>query len=73
MCAHPVFFYENVITLRSINGMQIVVRCTQCVSSLSRNYSDAEQSGVSLDTKRYFSPRQMHYCKFYYFSEKDQK
>lgn len=27
MCAHPVSFNENVITLGSINGLQIVVRC----------------------------------------------
>lgn len=59
MCAHPVSFNENVITLRSINGLQIGVRCTQCVSFLSRNHADTEQSGISLDTKRYFSPRQM--------------
>lgn len=71
MCAHPVSFNENVITLRSINGLQIGVRCTQCVSFLSRNHADTEQSGISLIQRGISLQDKCHCCKFYYFSEKE--
>lgn len=71
MCAHPVSFNENVITLRSINGCRLWLDVhsvfpfyPEIIQILSNLAVVLIQRGISLQDK-------CHYCKFYYFSEKE--